>query len=164
MNPIIIALVAFLVVSGAFGFIWLFMLPFLVPMVIEADPTRKAAMLLSGAQLLGGSLGPLIASLVVSDADSRGAVAFGAAALVLAVAIGSCAHEDGGEDQRSSHADHAHYVGEHSVVIPLVERFFARFGEAVIDGASPILIDAVIAAGREKLLGANQAESVVHIR
>lgn len=77
----------FLIVSGAFGFIWLFMLPFLVPMVIEADPTRKAAMLLSGAQLLGGSLGPLIASMMVSDADSRGAVVFGAAALMLAVAI-----------------------------------------------------------------------------
>lgn len=77
----------FLILSGAFGFTWLFMLPFLVPMVIEADPTRRAAMLLSGAQLLGGSLGPLIASLVVSDDDARGAVAFGAAALILAVAI-----------------------------------------------------------------------------
>jgi hypothetical protein len=77
----------FLVVSGAFGFIWLFVLPFLVPVVIEADPTRRAAMLLSGAQLLGGSLGPLMASLVVTDVDARGAIAFGAAALVVAMGV-----------------------------------------------------------------------------
>ncbi|MDR3513031.1 MAG: MFS transporter [Caulobacteraceae bacterium] len=77
----------FLLASGVFGFIWLFVLPFLVPMVIEADPSRRAAMLLSGAQLLGGSLGPLMASLVVSDVDARGAVAFGAASLVVAVVI-----------------------------------------------------------------------------
>lgn len=78
---------AFLAASGVFGFIWLFVLPFLVPMVIEADPTRRAAMLLSGAQLLGGSLGPLMASLLVTDSDARGAVGFGAASLVAAMAI-----------------------------------------------------------------------------
>jgi hypothetical protein len=77
----------FLAASGAFGFIWLFILPFLVPMVIEADPTRRAGMLLAGAQLLGGSLGPLMASMVVTDADARGAIAFGAASLVAAMLI-----------------------------------------------------------------------------
>jgi hypothetical protein len=84
--------VMFLVASGMFGFIWLFVLPFLVPMVIEADPTRRAAMLLAGAQLMGGSLGPLMASLVVTDADARGAIAFGAAGLVLAMAIVTALH------------------------------------------------------------------------
>lgn len=84
--------VTFLVASGVFGFIWLFVLPFLVPMVIEADPTRRAAMLLAGAQLLGGSLGPLLASLVVTDADARGAIAFGAAGLVTAMAIVTALH------------------------------------------------------------------------
>jgi hypothetical protein len=77
----------FLVASGVFGFIWLFVLPFLVPMVIEADPSRRAALLLSGAQLLGGGLGPLMASLVVTEADARGAVVFGAASLAAAMAI-----------------------------------------------------------------------------
>ncbi len=77
----------FLVASGVFGFIWLFVLPFLVPMVIEADPSRRAAMLLGGAQLLGGSLGPLIASLMVTDADARGALVFGAGGLILAMII-----------------------------------------------------------------------------
>lgn len=84
--------VTFLIASGAFGFIWLFILPFLVPMVIEADPSRRAAMLLAGAQLLGGSLGPLMASLVVSDVDARGAIVFGAAALALAMAIVTALH------------------------------------------------------------------------
>jgi hypothetical protein len=79
--------VTFLAASGLFGFIWLFVLPFLVPMVIEADPSRRAAMLLGGAQLLGGSLGPLIASLMVSETDARGALVFGAGGLILAMLI-----------------------------------------------------------------------------
>ncbi|MBI1199764.1 MAG: MFS transporter [Phenylobacterium sp.] len=80
----------FLVASAAFGFLWLFLMPFLVPMAIEADPSRRAAVLLGGAQLLGGSLGPLLASTVVSDADARGALAFGAACLLggMGLAIG----------------------------------------------------------------------------
>lgn len=77
----------FLVLSGLFGFLWIFASPFLVPMTIKADPTRRAAVLMGGAQLLGGSFGPLIASAFVSDADARGALAFGAAALVVAVGI-----------------------------------------------------------------------------
>jgi len=54
-------------------------------------------------------------------------------------------------------------VGEDALVLPFVEGFFASLGKAVVDGASPILVDAVITAGREKLLGANQAKGVVHI-
>ena len=77
----------YLVIAGAFGFLWIFASPFLVPMTIEADPTRRAAVLMGGAQLLGGSFGPLIASLFVTDADARGALAFGGASLVAAVAI-----------------------------------------------------------------------------
>jgi hypothetical protein len=78
---------AYLGLSGAFGFMWLFALPFLVPMAIEADPTRRAAVLLGGAQLLGSSFGPLLASALVTDADARGAVLFGAGCLFAAVAI-----------------------------------------------------------------------------
>jgi hypothetical protein len=82
----------FLVASAAFGFLWLFLMPFLVPMAVEADPSRRAAVLLGGAQLLGGSLGPLLASIVVSDADARGALAFGAACLVAGAALGAGLH------------------------------------------------------------------------
>jgi hypothetical protein len=77
----------YLVISSVFGFLWMFSLPFFVPMVIAADPTRRAALLVGGAELAGGSLGPLFASFVVTDADVRGSLGFGALALALTVAI-----------------------------------------------------------------------------
>ncbi len=77
----------FLAASGAFGFLWLFVMPFLAPMTIEADPSRRAAVLLGGANLLGSSLGPLMASALVTDADARGALAFGAGCLAVALVI-----------------------------------------------------------------------------
>ncbi len=77
----------FIALTGALGFAWLFATPFLVPMTIEADPTRRAALLIGGAQLIGGSLGPLFASFFVTDADARGALAFAAACVMAAGAI-----------------------------------------------------------------------------
>lgn len=77
----------FLVLAGTFGFLWLFVLPFLVPMVIEADPTRRAAVLIGGAQVLGASFGPFVASLLVTTTDSRAAIIFGGACMVVAVVI-----------------------------------------------------------------------------
>ena len=79
----------FLPLAALMGFVRLFATPFLVPMTIEADPTRRAALLIGGAQLVGGSLGPLCASFFVSDADARGALGFSlvyvaAATIVLA--------------------------------------------------------------------------------
>jgi hypothetical protein len=82
----------YLLTSGVFGFLWLFSLPFMVPMTIAADPTRRAAVLVGGAELAGGSLGPLFASFVVSDADVRGALGFGAVALAVTVAIAFALH------------------------------------------------------------------------
>lgn len=77
----------FLAASAAFGFVWLFAAPFLTPLAIEADPTRRAAVLGSGAALLGCSAGPFLASLVVSDADVRGALALGVVLAAVALAI-----------------------------------------------------------------------------
>jgi hypothetical protein len=77
----------FIALTGALGFAWLFASPFLVPMTIEADPTRRAALLIGGAQLIGGSLGPLFASFCVTDADARGALAFAAACVTAGAAI-----------------------------------------------------------------------------
>jgi len=82
----------FIAASGLFGFVWLFLTPFLVPVVIEADPSRRAAVLMGGAQLAGGSLGPLMASAVVTEADARGALAFGAVCLAAAMAIITALH------------------------------------------------------------------------
>lgn len=77
----------FVALASVMGFVWLFATPFLVPMTIEADPSRRAALLIGGAQLVGGSLGPLFASFFVTDADARGALMFGGAALSLAALI-----------------------------------------------------------------------------
>jgi hypothetical protein len=51
--------------------------PFLVPMTIEADPSRRTAMQSGATQLLAGAMGPWLASLIVSDADVFGAVWLG---------------------------------------------------------------------------------------
>ena len=83
----------FLVLSGAFGFLWLFALPFLVPMIIEADPTRRAAVLIGGAQVLGGSFGPFIASLLVTETDARGAILFSGACMIVAILIAFGVHQ-----------------------------------------------------------------------
>ncbi|WP_304167551.1 MFS transporter [Phenylobacterium aquaticum] len=80
----------FLAGSGVFGFLWIFAAPYLTPLAIEADPTRRAAMLGPGASLLGCSAGPFLASLLVSDTDVRGAIwlAVGLALLTLGLIVG----------------------------------------------------------------------------
>lgn len=70
----------------------MFSAPLLTPFVIEADPTRRAAVLGSGAALLGCSIGPLLASLVVSDNDVRGCALLGAGTMAAAMAIVLAVH------------------------------------------------------------------------
>ncbi len=85
--------IAFIACSAGFGFLWLFAFPFQTLMVIQLDPTRRAAMQLGAAQLLGSSAGPLAASLVVGASDVRrvlglaGALIAAAVALVLVLAV-----------------------------------------------------------------------------
>ncbi|MBA4011678.1 MAG: MFS transporter [Phenylobacterium sp.] len=71
---------------AVFGFLWLFALPFQTLLLIQLDPTRRAAMQLGTAQLLGSSFGPLVASFVVSNDEVRGAIGLSAVLLVLALA------------------------------------------------------------------------------
>ena len=78
---------AFLIAVAAFGFLWLFVLPFQVPLVIAADPSRRAAVLIAGAQLIGSSLGPLAASGLVSDGDVRPVLLLGAGCIVVSAAM-----------------------------------------------------------------------------
>uniref|UniRef100_UPI0035CAE68F hypothetical protein n=1 Tax=uncultured Sphingomonas sp. TaxID=158754 RepID=UPI0035CAE68F len=75
----------FVAASAAFGFLWLFVMPVQVPVVIAADPTRRAAVLIGGAQLVGSSLGPLLASALVAGSDVAPVLVFGAACLAAAV-------------------------------------------------------------------------------
>lgn len=77
----------FLAASTLFGALWMFSSPMLTPLMIEADPTRRAAVYGSGAALLGCSTGPLVASLVVTDSDVRGSALLGCVAMIVAIAI-----------------------------------------------------------------------------
>jgi hypothetical protein len=77
----------FLAASAVFGFVWLFASPFLTPLAIEADPSRRAALLGPGASLLGCGAGPLLASFVVSGVDVRPAVWLGVALAVVTLLI-----------------------------------------------------------------------------
>ena len=61
--------------------------PFLVPMTIEADPSRRAAMQSGAVQLLAGAFGPLLASLVVTDANVRGVLILGAGLQLIGLAV-----------------------------------------------------------------------------
>ena len=60
--------------------------PFLVPMMIDADPSRRAALQSGAAQLLGGALGPLLGALIVGDADVRPILWLGVALVVVGLA------------------------------------------------------------------------------
>ena len=82
----------YLLTSGVFGFLWMFSLPFFVPMVIAADPTRRAAVLVGGAELTGGSLGPLFASFVVTRCRRARLAGLRRVALAVTVAIAFALH------------------------------------------------------------------------
>jgi MFS family permease len=69
------------------GVVTLLIAPFIAPMTIEADPSRRAALQTGAAQLLGGALGPLLSSLVVSETDVRGVLWLGCGLVLLGLAI-----------------------------------------------------------------------------
>ena len=74
------------------GLVGLFLGPFLVPMTIEADPSRRAAVQSGAAQLIGGAIGPALAAMAVSDADVHGALWLGAALSVTGLAAVAWLH------------------------------------------------------------------------
>lgn len=77
----------FIAATTAQGFVGIFVTPFLVPMTIDADPSRRAAVQSGAAQLLGGAFGPLLASRVVDDAHSRGVLWLGMGLALSGLAI-----------------------------------------------------------------------------
>ena len=99
VNAIVLAVLAklpglwtFTIAAGVYGFFWLFFLPFQLPFVIESDPTRRIAVIVPGAQLLGGSAGPLLCSFFVTDAEARGSLAVCAACFGVAFVISVALH------------------------------------------------------------------------
>jgi predicted MFS family arabinose efflux permease len=77
----------FLAATGLFGFLWMFVMPFQLELVITADPTRRAATLIGGAQLIGSSLGPLFASLLVGDGHVGNVLWMGTACILASGVI-----------------------------------------------------------------------------
>ncbi|MEG3148601.1 hypothetical protein U1769_01795 [Sphingomonas sp. ZT3P38] len=69
---------AFVAATAVFGFLWLFILPFQITIAIAADPSRRAALLIGGAQLTGSSLGPLLAGILIGEKDVGRVLLFGA--------------------------------------------------------------------------------------
>ncbi|MES2034824.1 MAG: MFS transporter [Pseudomonadota bacterium] len=77
----------FIGLFAVYGFLWVFVMPFHTVLLIKIDPTRRAAMQLGAAQLLGSSAGPLAASLIVGDTNAPGAMTLAAGCLVAALAL-----------------------------------------------------------------------------
>lgn len=76
-------------VSIAFGFVWLFTLPFFAGWLIEIDPGRRAVLYLTAFQLGGAALLPSLAGVAVGAYSINAALTFaGSAFLLLATAAG----------------------------------------------------------------------------
>jgi len=83
---------AFIGASAAAGLVGLFMFPFIVPMTIEADPSRRAAVQSGGVQVLAGALGPYATTFVVADSDVHGAIFLGSIGLLVGIAMIAALH------------------------------------------------------------------------
>ena len=77
----------FVIAAAAFGFLWLFVMPFQIPLVIAADPSRRAAVMIGGAQLVGSSLGPFAAGLLVQGDDVAPVPLFSMASAIVGMAL-----------------------------------------------------------------------------
>jgi hypothetical protein len=82
----------FLLANATAGFVLVLIGPFLVPMLIEADPTRRTAMQSGAVQLLAGALGPLLASFVVDAREVFGVIVLGAGLIIGGLALMTLLH------------------------------------------------------------------------
>lgn len=82
----------FLLANATFGFVIVLIGPFLVPMTIEADPSRRTAMQSGATQLLAGALGPLLASFVVDDRHVFGVIVLGSGLILGGLGLMTVLH------------------------------------------------------------------------
>ena len=75
---------------AAFGFVWLFMMPFHIGLALRVDPAGRVAVLVPAAQLTGSAFGPLVVSLIVVG-DDAGPAPFVSAAFALVALAGLAA-------------------------------------------------------------------------
>ncbi|MDR6510970.1 putative MFS family arabinose efflux permease [Novosphingobium capsulatum] len=74
--------IGFALCAVCFGVFWGLLMPYQLNFTAEVDPTRRATLLVPGAQALGASLGPLLCALSVTATDSRGALIVAGACLL----------------------------------------------------------------------------------
>ncbi|HUB85101.1 MAG TPA: hypothetical protein VL971_05365, partial [Rhizomicrobium sp.] len=94
----------FLFANATAGFVLVLIGPFLVPMLIEADPTRRTAMQSGAVQLLAGALGPLLASFVVDAREVFGVIVLGAGLIVGGLALMTLLHAMALRERRAAAA------------------------------------------------------------
>jgi DHA1 family inner membrane transport protein len=70
-----------------FGFLWLFALPFQTRLLIRLGSSRRSAMLLSAAQLLGGAVGPLVTAAFATEKALGGALMADAGLFALGLVV-----------------------------------------------------------------------------
>ena len=85
----------FCALSGAFGFVWMFLMPFQIRLAFDADPAGRVAVLVPALQLLGVAFGPLLASIFFVTQDDahcvpRVCTGFAFVALCLLLASRRC--------------------------------------------------------------------------
>ena len=79
-------LLVFVLATGATGFGGMLLTPFFIPLSVAADPSRRAASMGGGAQLLGGAAGPLAAAGLASRPEAIVILSIGW--IVVAVGVG----------------------------------------------------------------------------
>ena len=82
----------FFLACGSGGFFVMLVTPFLVPMIARADPSRRAVLLFGGVQLLGGALGPLLASVVVEGERVRRVALLAIGLVTVSAGIAAALH------------------------------------------------------------------------
>jgi hypothetical protein len=78
---------AFIAANSLAGYAATILGPFLVPMTIEADPSRRAAVLSAGTQVLAGALAPFAAAWLVMGGNARGSLVVGVIILFAGLAV-----------------------------------------------------------------------------
>lgn len=77
----------FAVATLATGLIWLFVVPWQIGMTIDADASRKTALLIPAAQLFGAAIGPIGATLLISGENMRPVAYFAMGAAVACLVL-----------------------------------------------------------------------------
>lgn len=77
----------FVIALSIYGFAWVFVLGFHVPLVIELDPTRRSVMLLTGMQLFGVAAGPFVTSLMLIASPASAPIYTSGILLCFTIAI-----------------------------------------------------------------------------